>query len=148
MPSSSFPLDGGREMRCVEVEFNPHEKSCEELKHSQNFWACYSNYCSACSMFHQQANTVFFHLNSHNICKFYWLEVVKFFKRWHGWSIETLISWLCLDWPSDLVHQSVIELVIRQDLEISREEKLCCAWPERSEKGPCKNCGAETLWLD
>ncbi|CAJ1416707.1 unnamed protein product [Effrenium voratum] len=32
-----------------------------------------------------------------------------------------------------------------EDLEVSREEKLCCAWPERSEKGSCKSCGAERL---
>ncbi|CAE7027520.1 unnamed protein product, partial [Symbiodinium sp. CCMP2456] len=30
-----------------------------------------------------------------------------------------------------------------EDVEISREDRTCCPWPERSEKGCCKNCGTE-----
>ncbi|CAE7939551.1 unnamed protein product, partial [Symbiodinium sp. KB8] len=30
-----------------------------------------------------------------------------------------------------------------EDVEISREDRACCPWPERSEKGCCKNCGTE-----
>ncbi|CAL1169424.1 unnamed protein product, partial [Cladocopium goreaui] len=71
-------------------------------------------------------------------------------------ALQAEFDYLLLDWPEacgrckvhfDKARNS--ETACRhhrfpwmEDLEVSREEKLCCAWPERSEKGPCKHCGA------
>ena len=78
---------------------------------------------------------------SHSTVSFYgmgWHPIDVHFSVFHtakGWSLVYSTTPQCLD----------------EDLEVSREEKLCCAWPERSEKGPCKHCGAECLgesWWD